>query len=95
MGQIMGTSVGTQVFVKFGWRPAAALSVAWTGFTLVVMLVRGPQCSRYTWFGYEGGCDVRKRPVGDSEKQIESGSAESQSVQCENTEEKVDVQEYH
>lgn len=62
MGQIMGTSVGTKVFVKFGWRPAAALSVAWTGFTLVVMLVRGPHCSRYTWFGYEGGLNVRKTP---------------------------------
>ena len=61
MGQIMGTSVGTQVFVKFGWRPAAALSVAWTGFTLVVMLIRGPHCSRYTWFGYEGGWGMRKR----------------------------------
>lgn len=56
----MGTSVGTQVFVKFGWRPAAALSVAWTGFTLVIMLIRGPHCSRYTWFGYEGGWNMRK-----------------------------------
>ncbi|KIP09416.1 hypothetical protein PHLGIDRAFT_67636 [Phlebiopsis gigantea 11061_1 CR5-6] len=63
MGQIMGTSVGTKVFVKFGWRPAAALSVAWTGFTLVVMLVRGPHCSRYTWFGYEGGWNMRKHPA--------------------------------
>ena len=56
----MGTSVGTQVFVKFGWRPAAALSVAWSGFTLFVMLIRGPHCARYTWFGYEGGCRLRK-----------------------------------
>ena len=63
MGQIMGTSVGTQVFVKFGWRPAAALSVAWTGFSLIVMLVRGPHCSRYMWFGYEGGWNMRKRPA--------------------------------
>lgn len=60
LGQIMGTSVGTQVFVKYGWRPAAALSVAWSGFTLVVMLLRGPHCSRYTWFGYEGGLRLRK-----------------------------------
>lgn len=56
----MGTSVGTEVFVKFGWRPAAALSVAWSGFTLLVMLVRGPHCSRHTWFGYEGGFRLRK-----------------------------------
>ena len=56
----MGTSVGTEVFVKFGWRPAAALSVAWSGFTLFIMLIRGPHCSRYTWFGYEGGYRLRK-----------------------------------
>ncbi|KAI0343775.1 MFS general substrate transporter [Trametopsis cervina] len=60
VGQIMGTAVGTQVFIKYGWRPAAALSVAWSGFTLAVMLVRGPHCKRYTWVGYEGGCELRK-----------------------------------
>lgn len=59
----MGTAVGTQVFIKYGWRPAAALSVAWSGFTLVVMLVRGPHCDRHTWFGYEGGCELRKSRV--------------------------------
>ncbi|GJE88226.1 MFS general substrate transporter [Phanerochaete sordida] len=59
-GQIMGTAVGTQVFVRFGWRPAAALSVAWSGFTLLVMLARGPHCARYTWVGYEGGCRLRR-----------------------------------
>ena len=57
----MGTAVGTQVFLKYGWRPAAALSVAWSGFTIVVLLLRGPHCARYTWFGYEGGYDWRKR----------------------------------
>ena len=55
----MGTSVGTHVFVRFGWRPAAALSVAWQAFTLLVMLARGPHCARHTWFGYEGGCALR------------------------------------
>lgn len=56
----MGTSVGTQVFNNHGWRPAAALSVGWTGFCLIVMLLRGPHCARYTWFGYEGGLELRK-----------------------------------
>ncbi|KAI0688975.1 major facilitator superfamily domain-containing protein [Cytidiella melzeri] len=60
VGQIMGTAVGTQVFIKYGWRPAAALSVAWSGFTLAVMLARGPNCKRYTWVGYEGGFELRK-----------------------------------
>ena len=66
----MGTSVGTQVFLKYGWRPAAALSVAWSGFTLVVLLLCGPHCKRYTWFGYEGGTNLRKEKqvVVDEEK---------------------------
>lgn len=60
-GQIMGTAVGTKVFLTYGWRPAAALSVAWSGFTLVVLLLRGPHCKRGTWLGYDGGCELRKR----------------------------------
>ena len=88
----MGTSVGTQVFVKFGWRPAAALSVAWTGFSLVVLLVRGPNCSRFTWFGYEGGWKVRKAapqsPSGDAQGK---GSPEAErSVEEKSTAESAD-----
>ena len=66
----MGTAVGTKVFVTFGWRPAAALSVAWTGFTLLVMLVRGPHCSRHTWFGYEGGLQLRREVVVETPKVV-------------------------
>jgi hypothetical protein len=59
----MGTSVGTQVFVKFGWRAASALNMALYGFQLFVLLLRGPHCERYTWFGYEGGLEPRKSVV--------------------------------
>jgi hypothetical protein len=32
------------------------------------MLIRGPHCSRYTWFGYEGGLRLRKtRPETNKE----------------------------
>lgn len=77
IGQIMGTSVGSRVFLQYGWRPAAALSVAWSAFSLLVLFVRGPHCRRYTWFGYEGGCNVRKHPVLDVEKPESVGSAET------------------
>ncbi|THH27010.1 hypothetical protein EUX98_g7177 [Antrodiella citrinella] len=60
LGQVMGSSVGTQVFLKHGWRAAALVSLAWCGFCLFVMLIRGPNVGRYTWFGYEGGYEVRK-----------------------------------
>lgn len=56
----MGTSVGTAVFTKYGWRPAAALSVGFTGFTILVMFIRGPHVKRYTWVGWEGGWEMRK-----------------------------------
>ncbi len=59
----MGTAVGTDVFTKYGWRPAAALSLAWTGFCLFILLIRGPHCSRYTWLGYEGGLRLTKVPL--------------------------------
>ncbi|KAI0782624.1 major facilitator superfamily domain-containing protein [Abortiporus biennis] len=63
IGQVMGTSVGTKVYTQYGWRPAAALSVAWTGFSILVLLLRGPNCGRYTWIGWEGGFEVRKSRI--------------------------------
>lgn len=64
----MGTAVGSCVFLEYGWRPAAALSVAWSGFTLAVLFARGPHCGRYTWVGYEGGCALRRRADADEEQ---------------------------
>ena len=104
VGQIMGTAVGTKVFVQFGWRPAAALSVAWSGFTLIVMLIRGPHCPRHTWFGYEGGLRVRKQssedvtpkpiriscePHTESRRSLEKDQPEAH--EGENGSEKVDI----
>ena len=74
----MGTAVGSRVFLRYGWRPAAALSVVWSAFTLVVLLARGPHCRRYTWFGYEGGCETRKLAAADSEKESRGASLEVQ-----------------
>ena len=67
----MGTSVGTRVFTQFGWRPAAALSVAWTGFQLFILFIRGPHVKRYTWFGWEGGLEPRRRVVEAKKKKAE------------------------
>ena len=69
----MGTSVGTQVFVKFGWRAAAILNMAFYGFQLFVLLLRGPHCKQYTWFGYEGGLEPRKSVV-DERKRLEAAA---------------------
>lgn len=71
----MGTSVGTQVFVKFGWRAAAALSMGWYGWQLLVLLIRGPHCERHTWFGYQGGLEARKSVVEARLRAAEGGGA--------------------
>ena len=63
IGQIMGTAVGTSVFNNHGWRPAAALSVGWQGFCMLILFMRGPHVPRYTWFGYKGGFEIRKRKM--------------------------------
>jgi hypothetical protein len=60
---VIGTPVGTHVFVRYGWRANAALGLAFYGFLFVMLLLRGPHCHRYTWFGYEGGLEARKSLV--------------------------------
>ena len=59
----MGTAVGSKVFTEHGWRADAALNLAFTGFTLVVLFLRGPHCPRYTWIGWQGGFELRKSRV--------------------------------
>ena len=75
IGQVMGTSVGSQVFVKFGWRAAAGLNMAFYGFQLFILLLRGPHCKQYTWFGYEGGLEARKSVV-DERIRVEAETSE-------------------
>ncbi|KAG2124592.1 major facilitator superfamily domain-containing protein [Suillus clintonianus] len=67
IGQVMGTSVGTQVFVQHGWRACSLFMLALQGFQIVVLLLRGPHCPRNHWFGYEGGLEARQRVVFERE----------------------------
>ena len=41
------------------------------GFQLFTLLLRGPHCKQYTWFGYEGGLEPRKSVV-DERKRLEA-----------------------
>ncbi|KAF9219145.1 MFS general substrate transporter [Gyrodon lividus] len=68
IGQVMGTSVGTEVFVRHGWRACSLLMVALYGFQLVMLLLRGPHCPRNHWFGWAGGFEARKSVVEAQEK---------------------------
>ncbi|KAI0738850.1 major facilitator superfamily domain-containing protein [Daedaleopsis nitida] len=63
IGQVMGTAVGSKVFVEHGWRADASVNLAWTAWTLFVLFLRGPHCPRYTWIGWQGGFELRKSRV--------------------------------
>ncbi|KIM43093.1 hypothetical protein M413DRAFT_443908 [Hebeloma cylindrosporum] len=76
IGQVIGTSVGTHVFVNFGWRAAAALSMGFYAWGIFLLLIRGPHCKRYTWFGYEGGFEARKKVVEERKKLEEEKARE-------------------
>ncbi|KAH9487202.1 Putative uncharacterized transporter YgaY [Psilocybe cubensis] len=73
IGQVMGTSVGTHIFVKFGWRANAAFAMGLYGWQFFILLIRGPHCKRYTWFGYEGGLEARKSVVREKERLEQEG----------------------
>lgn len=55
LGQITGTSVGSDVFVGYGWRADSALFMAMYIFQLTILTLRGPHCPGNRWFGYKGG----------------------------------------
>ncbi|KAF9462861.1 major facilitator superfamily domain-containing protein [Collybia nuda] len=46
VGQVLGTAVGTLVFIKHGWRASALLSLGWYGWQIGVWMCRGP---RWRW----------------------------------------------
>lgn len=59
----MGTSVGTDVFVKYGWRACSVYMMALFAFQLAMLALRGPHCPRHHWFGWVGGFEARKSVV--------------------------------
>lgn len=85
----MGTAVGSTIFLKFGWRAGAGFSLGLTGFQLLVLLARGPHCDRYTWFGWQGGMEMRK----SKPKQSEQETVAETRVDTEKVERSVEVAE--
>ncbi|KAJ7046397.1 major facilitator superfamily domain-containing protein [Mycena alexandri] len=76
VGQLMGTAAGTEIFTTYGWRPAAALNLGFYVWILLVIMLRGPHCARFTWFGYEGGWEHRKSVVEARKKAAEGDAGE-------------------
>ncbi|PPR06099.1 hypothetical protein CVT24_004218 [Panaeolus cyanescens] len=72
LGQLMGTSLGTKIFVDLGWRACSAVAMGWYALQLVVLLLRGPHCKRETWFGYEGGWGWKRKDSDDSDEGVKT-----------------------
>ncbi|KAJ6493986.1 MFS DHA1 protein [Mycena vitilis] len=60
-GQVMGTAVGTKLFVEGGYKFSSGIRVVFGGAQLLLLLMRGPHVARRTWIGWEGGMMLRKR----------------------------------
>ncbi|KAJ3806569.1 MFS superfamily [Lentinula aff. lateritia] len=65
LGQVMGTSASSRIFLRYGWRSCYGLALAWTVLQVFLLLARGPHCPPSKWIGYEGGWRIRKAPIND------------------------------
>ncbi|KAJ7694839.1 MFS DHA1 protein [Mycena rosella] len=61
LGSVMGTAVGTKLFVEGGYKLSSGVRIAFGGVELLLLVVRGPHVARTTWIGWEGGMELRKR----------------------------------
>lgn len=57
------------------------------GFQLFILLLRGPHCQRYTWFGYEGGLSARKgvhkKPAKNGDVRVDAVDGQSEDLKKE------------
>nr|GAT56946.1 MFS general substrate transporter [Mycena chlorophos] len=86
LGQITGTSAGTQVYTRYGWRASAVLNMGFYAWGVLVQFARGPRVGRSTWIGWEGGFGGARREksvpvVKDVEKGIVVPSREKIEVE--------------
>jgi hypothetical protein len=62
----MGTSVGTQLLVEHSYQLSSGVRLAFCGFQLLILLLRGPHVPRMTWFGWKGGMQLRKKMIDET-----------------------------
>jgi len=67
-GQMTGSSTGSKVFLDHGWRAFAGLTMGITGFSMLVLFLRGPMKNTKTWIGWRGEWTFVKEKVVVEEK---------------------------
>jgi hypothetical protein len=64
-GQLLGTSVGSNLYDRGGWIASGSYSMGSIGAALVVCLLRGPW--ETGWVGWHGGWSIRKKVANSSD----------------------------
>lgn len=64
-GQLIGTSVGSDLYDRGGWIASGSYSVGSIGAALIVCFLRGPWEQR--WVGWRGGWSIQKKAANTSD----------------------------
>jgi uncharacterized membrane protein len=86
-GQLLGTSVGSNLYDRGGWIASGGYSMGSIGAALVVCLLRGPW--ETGWVGWHGGWSIRKKVANSSDGK---GVEERNPLRRLNTSEKLEDQ---
>ncbi|GAA5981706.1 hypothetical protein JCM11641_004221 [Rhodosporidiobolus odoratus] len=76
-GQLIGTSAGTRVYLRWGYKASGGLCLGLVGFILLVLFLRGPHCPTTRWVGWTGGWELRKK-VAEKKQTEKAGEVEKQ-----------------
>ncbi|KAI5477871.1 major facilitator superfamily protein [Pseudohyphozyma bogoriensis] len=60
LGQLIGTAVGSRVYLKWGYHASGGLCMAFIAVGMIVLVARGPHTPLRTWVGWSGGGNLRK-----------------------------------
>jgi hypothetical protein len=66
LGQMMGSSAGSNLYDHHGWTASSSLSLGFLGLAILTLLSRGPHAQK--WLGWDGGARMRKLRPEDKEK---------------------------
>ena len=67
-GQLVGTSVGSNLYDRGGWIASGSYSMGSIGAALIVCLLRGPW--ETGWIGWHGGWSIRKKVANSSDGKV-------------------------
>lgn len=89
-GQLMGTSVGNDLYARGGWILSGSASVGFMGGAIVVLLLRGPLETR--WIGWRGGLGPSRGREPESTGKNSASDSEKSAVDVEKKAEEQNTQ---